>query len=330
MLKCLLVGDSHLKISILEDAKKYIEQLLTLIKENSYDQVILLGDQFDTFAIVRSEILSVWTSFFRQVSLTKTGIICLTGNHDMAGADGGTHPMEPFEHYENVKVVQSPEAHQGIYFAPFYRDNAAFEKMAKDLPEGSILFCHQSVDGCEFENGFYDPSGVSPDCMSHLSSVISGHIHRRQNIRNVWYPGTPFQHSFSDAGQNKFIHEINLAPSHYTITKEIVLDMPKFEVIKADTPLDIRLPEPNLNTSYKIIAKGTPSEISSFWGTKEIKEFKSKTKRVVDAMTSIRPQGITIKVSGITHKEKMEAYVKSKRWRTNEDTLLSRAKEYLA
>jgi DNA repair exonuclease SbcCD nuclease subunit len=339
-MKTLVIGDSHLKLSILEDARFYIAQLLRLIQEGNYAQVILLGDQFDTFAVVRSEVLSLWTKFFREASQFAT-VIALVGNHDMAGADGGANPMEPFNLYENVWIVSAPNSVslRGVYFIPFIRDNKKFEEECLRIPAGAVLVCHQSFDGARFENGFYDPHGADPKCVAHLAAVISGHVHLEQAWANIWYPGTPFQQSFGESDSEKRVFTLDLTPSGYNILESHKLGMPRFVVLRSETLEELKKAiqvsylaqdQSTLARShFKLIAQGTPAEIAEFWNDPEVKEFKRLSKRVVDALTSMKPQGLSVSVQGKTQKEKLHEYVRTKKWRTEPNLLTHRAEELL-
>jgi DNA repair exonuclease SbcCD nuclease subunit len=212
MSKFLWVGDPHGKMSIYQEFSGFLSDLQALIEERGIEKVIIAGDLFDTFAVVRSEILALWSQFFQQVS-KKTHIIALVGNHDMAGANGGVSPMEPFKAYQNVTIVDHPiqlGMNPDLHGAPFMRSNAEFEAYCRSLKPGSILICHQSFNGATFENGFYDPHGADTEAVKHLASVVSGHVHKRQEFQNIFYPGTPFQHTFGDAGENKAVFEISL------------------------------------------------------------------------------------------------------------------------
>jgi len=333
-MRLLVIGDAHLKINILSEARSFIDQLLIRIRTMEYDHVVLLGDQFDTFAVVRTEVLGLWTKFFQEAS-KHTKVIALVGNHDLAGAEGGSNPMEPFSSYKNVRVVSKPVLIDGMWFVPFMRSNDDFAFTLAHIDEGSHVFCHQSFNGCQFENGFYDPNGADVQCAEHLASVISGHVHKQQTLGNIWYPGTPFQHTFNDADEVKFIYEISLSAEGYNVTDRIILEMPRFVVFEQETIPELllqveRLASPQAHFNYKFIARGTPSEIAQFWADPKVKDFKSKAKRVVDALVSIKPDTVLTPVTGKTHQEKLHEYVQNRKWRTQESArLILLAEKYL-
>jgi DNA repair exonuclease SbcCD nuclease subunit len=253
----------------------------------------------------------------------------------MAGADGGTFPMEPFKAIPNVTIVDSPMFIGGIFYMPFLRDNSEFAAYLSGVPKGHVVFCHQSFNGATFDNGFFDPHGADPKCAEHLGAVICGHIHKKQILGNIYYPGTPFQHSFGEAGQEKSIVMLDLRSKGYSILKEYQLLMPKFYEIKTENLEDLKnkiesiLKADLSRSNIKVISQASPSEIAQFWQDPIIKEFRAKARRVVDALTSTKPLNKLSLTKGTTRKEQLDEYIKAKEWRTSADRILSRAREYL-
>ena len=154
--KVLLVGDPHLKIAAIKEAGSFLDKLLNVVRDGQYEKVVILGDLFDTFAVIRSEIMSLWSRFLFQSS-EHSQVILIVGNHDMAGESGGAHALEPFKCFKNVIVVDEPLISEGTtYYMPFYRDNQAFSDQCKSIPEGSLLFCHQSFNDLFIINPFIE------------------------------------------------------------------------------------------------------------------------------------------------------------------------------
>jgi DNA repair exonuclease SbcCD nuclease subunit len=328
----LIIGDPHIKQQKIEDGRLFIEKLLVLAK--AHKRVIILGDLFDSFALIRSEVLALWAHFLRECPVP---VVMLVGNHDYAGQDGGTHALEALKDEHNHVYVADERLliRQDIHCLPFMRDIKQFEAACKATPPGSILFCHQSFSGCKFGSGYYDPHGADPNCVSHLKGVISGHVHTSQQIFNVWYPGSPFQQNFGEAGDEKFIYSIEFAPEEpfgYRVAQRHDLGMPRYIEIQAESISGLldRLPVPNTQDSYKFVAKGSPQEILAFRADERFKMFRSKARRVVDALIPERGQIVLPGQDGITKTEKREAYIRSRKWRTPAARLLVAANALLA
>jgi DNA repair exonuclease SbcCD nuclease subunit len=332
--KTLLVGDPHIKINSLQEGELFLLQLLGLIREEEPKQVILLGDQFDSFAVIRSEVLALWSDFLLNAG-HYTKVVLLVGNHDMAGETGGTHAMEAFKSYPNVTVVDNLTEINGIYYMSFVRSVDEFSAIAKAVPEGSVLFCHQSFNGVQFVNGFFDPHGVPTESIQHLSAVISGHIHTEQKIDKIWYPGTPYQHTFADAGEDKGVYAIDLATDGYTVMKKHKFKMPIFVNVEGSIESLISFAENATendlsSVNIKFIATATPAEIADFWKNSSVMSLKKSAKRVVDALTTVKPDKVLAGASAKTQKEKVHEFVHSRKWRTEPKRLVSAIEQLLA
>jgi len=326
--RCLIVGDPHITIQRIEDGRAFLKRLAALSRKNDIEEVVLLGDLFHTFSVIRSEVLEAWCNFFREVN---TPIIALVGNHDYAGQSGGSHALEPLRYIkpeENSKtIVDKLTVRNGIYYLPFIRNNDEFEKICKSIPANSTLVCHQSFHGAEFGSGYLDPHGADTECIRHLASVVSGHIHKRQEFGNVWYPGVPFQHSFADAGYQTSVFTVDLTSTGYQLIEEHDLGMPRYEIVTGGIgSLADELPSPSPTTSYKFVSKGTPSEIAAFWKDQRVKDFRKKVRRVVDGLIPERGE--------VPHelfrergdkREKLESFIKSRNWRCSTDIVLAAA-----
>ena len=341
--RVLVVGDCHLKLSRIDESKEFLKQLLVELAGGNYNYVIFLGDQFDTFAVIRSEIMTLWNDFidesYKQSPLTS--LIMIVGNHDYAGNNGGTHALASFKSKPNVLVIDEitdiPINGVKAYFVPFTRDAHQFERLCLNLEANSLLFCHQTFNGSKLENGFYAPEGADPDCVKHLSRVIVGHVHHSQSVgENIWYPGTPFQQSFSEAGQKKAIFHMSIGNDliqKCQLSHAIQLDMPTFEEVKMARLTDL-LYKPNPNTSYKIKGTGTPQEIAAFKNSVNFKEFVSGAKKVIDDLSVIReitPMQDLIKSSANkTTAEKIQDFISSRNWKSNKEVLIERARNFLS
>jgi len=326
MSKVLVVGDPHIQIQKLGDSKMFIKRLTDLTDE--HERVIILGDLFHTFAVIRSEVLKLWSEYFNQHGKKTTALV---GNHDYAGQRGGSHALEVFKN-TGATIVDHPMVIDNIAYLPFYRDNEQFEKYCKNLSPGMILFCHQSFTGADFGNGFFDPNGADVSCVKHLKSVVSGHIHRRQTFNNIFYPGIPYQHSFAEANCEARIFTIDLNSTGYQIIRGHDLDLPQYVVIDgniADIP-DL-LPSPNRSWSYKIVSRGSPSEIIDFWKNPIVRNFRNGARRIIDAIVPERGE-LPSEIFGEhkTKRDKFETFIRSKKWRTSSGRVSTAARAFVS
>lgn len=203
--KVLTIGDPHVTVEELADSNRLIDCIMDAIADCQPDAVVFLGDLFHTHANVRLEVMEFWHKAFTRIHLApeKPDIYAMVGNHDRSNdlSVEGT----AIRAQSGVTVIDSPkEIYAGVWLAPWYPNHDSFTK-ALDTATSSwipsskgVLFCHQTIDGSKYENGFWAPDGISPDLIP-FDTVISGHIHTPQNFGKVWYPGAPRWRSASDA-----------------------------------------------------------------------------------------------------------------------------------
>lgn len=330
----LIIGDPHGKLSMLNDFQSGLRQLVELVRHYRPARTVVMGDLFDTFAVLRSEILNAWNDFVNDVH-QQTELVLIVGNHDYAGPSGGAHALKIFA--GKAKVIDSPTKLGDEYFFPFVRDNARFEEWCKEVPAGAVLFCHQSFNGAQFENGFYDPHGADTAAVAHLRQVISGHVHKRQQVANVTYVGTPWQLSFADAGEQKGVVFGMRSSEGLGMSDVQPLEMPQFHVIERPTVAELltavegleAIPVPRGLDSYRLVAEGTPQEVEAFWQDPRVTALKSWARRVDNSLKVVRSESVLAKVQGETLQDKVSSFIAIREWKVSKDILARKAGELL-
>ncbi|HRM03041.1 MAG TPA: exonuclease subunit SbcD, partial [Anaerostipes hadrus] len=85
-MKILHLGDLHLgkrvnEISMIEDQKFILDQIVTLVKEEKIDVILLCGDIYDK-AIPTIEAIHLLDEFLEELSDLKVKVLMISGNHD--------------------------------------------------------------------------------------------------------------------------------------------------------------------------------------------------------------------------------------------------------
>lgn len=85
-MKILHLGDLHLgkrvnEISMIEDQKFILDQIITLVKEEKIDVILLCGDIYDK-AIPTIEAIHLLDEFLEELSDLKVEVLMISGNHD--------------------------------------------------------------------------------------------------------------------------------------------------------------------------------------------------------------------------------------------------------
>jgi DNA repair exonuclease SbcCD nuclease subunit len=197
-MKSLYVGDMHVVSTEIDESGLLIEEIKDVASQNGVDEIRFSGDQFNSHDSVSVKVLDFWWKAFSALKKV-CDVACLVGNHDQSAPGDRRNVMSVFSHM--VRVVAEPQLLEPGVFAAPYLSEEEFKKMA--FPAGThTLFCHQTFDGTQYDNGFYAKDAVpAPD----LRTVISGHIHSAQVVGNVTYIGSPRWRNLNDANQEKFL-----------------------------------------------------------------------------------------------------------------------------
>jgi DNA repair exonuclease SbcCD nuclease subunit len=282
MTKILRVGDPHIQIKNLEDSRKLMDFVIQTAKERDIPTIEFLGDLFHTHAVIRVEVIDFWQKTFDRISFEGLECRVLVGNHDQPGSKEKEQEMNALDVFKSDStisgrvIMNKPMVLQGlsgkIGYIPYMSSEEDFFKAAHDLYEKGAINClvaHQTFTGAQYENGFFSEDGIDP-AKAPQTQIISGHIHKTQQVGKCFYPGTPKWDTMSDANQDKgiwiFEHDEHgfYRSSEFISTEHIVTPITSYEVKEGD-----ELPELNPNARNYVVLEG-----KSAWITKTKKKFK--------------------------------------------------------
>lgn len=211
------------------------------VKKTGAKSVMFLGDLTDAKDRHPSELVNRLVSEMESLAAV-THVVVLRGNHDYI--DINLPFFQFIARHHNIDFITQPtymEVDDGLngsrnsklaLFLPNTRD---YRTDWKDLPNDKeakklkYIFCHQTFDGCEAENGTHLP-GIPPGYFADWTNaqVWSGDIHVAQKLGpngQVKYVGAPYRLRFGDSfkarvvllknGQNEDLH-------FSTIGKELI------------------------------------------------------------------------------------------------------------
>ena len=205
-----------------------------------------LGDLFHTHAVLRVEVVDFWQKSFERMVNEGLDVRVLVGNHDQPGSKEKEQEMNAlniFKSIDTLHIIDKPTLFtDGIAYIPYMSDHEAFLEATKNLYEQGgveLLIAHQTFTGAQYENGFFSEEGIDPELIPQ-KQIISGHIHKRQEIGKCFYPGTPKWDTMSDANQPKgiwiFDHTKSGTPvcKQFISTHEIVTPINTFNLKEGD------------------------------------------------------------------------------------------------
>jgi DNA repair exonuclease SbcCD nuclease subunit len=195
-----MIGDPHMTPNSLEEGERLFEFAVAKCIEFNIKKIIIMGDLFDTHALIQSSVLNFYFKLFNKHHDFE--FLCLVGNHDHALRNRKEHALVTFKSLSNVTIVDDIMHFEDFDAMP-YTGNEEFVELAKQK-KSNILLCHHEFNGAQFENGFYSPNGIKSEDISY-NQVVSGHIHKIQEFGQIKYVGAPRWIHASDANQERGI-----------------------------------------------------------------------------------------------------------------------------
>lgn len=259
-MKFLHTGDLHIgkvlhEMSLLEDQKYILKEIVKIAEQEKVDAVVVAGDVYDR-SIPAVEAVSLLDEFLTDLSERNIMVLIISGNHDsgerlsfmntvlekqkifIAGnstenlskiewkKDGEqiTFVLFPFIKPAQVGAKSSDEAVRLV----LEREGLSGENKEKD--HKYVLITHFFVtDGGKAPELSDSESpvhvggidNVEASAFSFFDYVALGHIHKPQKIgeREVYYAGTPLKYSFSEAAQEKSVVLVEIGKEEQSVKR---------------------------------------------------------------------------------------------------------------
>jgi DNA repair exonuclease SbcCD nuclease subunit len=322
-MRILRLGDPHVTASNLEESERLMDFVANTAFQKEVDRVEILGDLFDTHAVVRAEVLAFWSKWF--------GILCgvngdlsvetvvLVGNHDQKGnkeSESTIHALVPFRNFhEKLKIIENPSLipfrnENKIAYIPHISGAENFLQATRNIKacdiqnKATYVVCHQTFLGATYENGIFAEDGIDVNLVP-FDHIISGHIHKSQSVGKCFYPGTARYLKSTDANQKKgfwifedhkpieFISTENVVTPMYTVTLKEGEKMPEISA-RAKVVLELHGSSQWISKIKKQI-KGKASIRSFPIDRKALKVDSSKLETIEDYADTFQFNGLVTK-----------------------------------
>jgi len=181
-----------------------ISQIVTFAQANRVSDIFVLGDVFESLgeSLDKHSLLLAHRLFEKMSAYTNT--IILPGNHDWYKNFWLTELL-PCERHIIVPTVFPLFTKWEIGLIPWCANEEEFLKSLRSLEwtrSNRILLMHQGIEGAKADTTFIEEA-LKPSHFKGVDFVISGHYHKKQKVQNIIYCGSPIQHSYKEAGQDK-------------------------------------------------------------------------------------------------------------------------------
>lgn len=247
-MKMIHLSDLHLgkrvhEVSMLEEQRDILQQIMSIIDEEKPDAVLIAGDVYDK-SVPSVEAVELFDDFLVRLAKRELTVAVISGNHDSAERlsfggrlmkESGIHISPAYHGAEKPVTLNDAYGAVHIYLLPFikpahvrrwfpdemmesYTDalRVAVSQLHIDPKDRNVLVTHQFVTGAsrseseEISVGGSD--NVDASVFDGFDYVALGHLHAPQNCgqERIRYCGTPLKYSFSEAGDQKSVSVVTL------------------------------------------------------------------------------------------------------------------------
>lgn len=251
-MKLIHLSDLHLgkkvhEVSMLEDQRYILQEILGIIDEEAPEAVLIAGDVYDK-SVPSAEAVRLLDDFLVELSRRPMQTCLISGNHDSperlsfggrlmekSGVhiapvyDGTLTPLTLTDAYGPVDIYLLPflkPAHVRRFFPEreitSYTDAmaAVLEAAEVDTDRRNVLVTHQFVTAGSEQPDRSDSEELSVGGTDNVEACVFdafdyaalGHIHGPQKVgrETVRYCGTPLKYSFSEAHHRKSVTVVEL------------------------------------------------------------------------------------------------------------------------
>lgn len=185
------------------DCINFVDWFIEKAKEEGCETCLFLGDWNHHRASINLQTLQFGLRSLEKLSANFDHIYFIPGNHDLYYRDKrDIHSVEWAKHLPNVTIVNDWFQAGDVVIAPWLVGND-YKKLAK--LSGKYLFAHLELPHF-YMNAMVtmpDHGEINDNHVGNFEKVFSGHFHKRQARKNIWYIGNAFPHNYADAGDDQ-------------------------------------------------------------------------------------------------------------------------------
>jgi UDP-2,3-diacylglucosamine pyrophosphatase LpxH len=170
------------------------------------DILFILGDWFDNRQLLDINVMNKSIDLIFDLADIMP-VYIITGNHDIYKKhDTDVNSLAAFRFIPNVKIYEQPtmvtNGKTKILILPWIGNPEKEEMYGKANP-CDYIFAHADIMGLKYDNGRQIVRGAKLRGIKGVKKVISGHVHKRQELKDSLYLGSPYSTKRSDIGNKK-------------------------------------------------------------------------------------------------------------------------------
>lgn len=286
-----LSTDWHLKESNIESIKDLIIQKCELAKSLSTENLLCLGDVFDSRKSQTISVLNAFGDILDTIERYGLVLYVIPGNHDKSNYSSFESFLDPFAHHPAIRLIRGSFRMLGrVVMIPYFNDDMWVEEYSDIAKiDGQILLSHQAFTGSRNNDGSEVLSKISTTMFSNFNLVLFGHYHDQQQLApNCYHIPSIQQNNYGENTDKGFTvlyddFTFELVKSKFKEYKKVVVDLDKTSKKELDTLIKENSMSEDCHVRFELV--GDESKIKSI--SKEIFvnngiDLKTKIKEIED------------------------------------------------
>jgi len=185
-----------------EDCLEFVQWFVNKAKEESCDTAIICGDWHNHRASINIHSLHYSMRCLELLNANFSRVLFLTGNHDLYYREKrDIHSVAWAGYLDNIHIINDIYTEGDVTLCPWLVGDEI--KQVKKI-KSKYTFGHFELPNFYMNAQVLMPDHgfVSDDDFADTGTVFSGHFHKRQSRKNIWYTGNAFPHNYADAGDD--------------------------------------------------------------------------------------------------------------------------------
>ncbi len=186
-----------------QDCANFVDWFIEEAKKENCETCFFLGDWNHHRASINIHTLQFGLQALEKLNSAFDTVYFIPGNHDLYYRDRrDIHSVEWAKHLPNVKIINDFFKEGDVVISPWLvqEDYKKIQKMSSKYLFGHFELPHFHMNAMV---EMPDHGELNSEHMVGFEQVFSGHFHKRQAKKNIWYTGNAFPHNFADAGDDQ-------------------------------------------------------------------------------------------------------------------------------
>jgi len=231
-MKMALVADPHFgikkssKVFLDSQLRFFYDEFIPYLKEHDINDIIFLGDLFDTRNTLNIYMKSCVFNLFEIFDKEGFKIRIFPGNHDTYfKTTTEVHSLNFLKKFKNLTVYEDIELieleNKRLLYVPWQVNNENFSKrVANKNIHCDVCFGHFEIAGVPFNKTTISPRGIDTIVFhKNYTLTFSGHFHQRSITKGrggeIIMVGSPFHLTRHDKGEDRGFCVLNLEDLSY-------------------------------------------------------------------------------------------------------------------